>query len=100
MEGRGQQLDRRGVAKVAGNGEGAEKGAEHVFLLTVKVDAERLDVFHRSEARLTVLGRELVFVFGNVANEIYRPPAAWLPVDIGLIVEEVWPILACRFQRA
>ena len=62
VEGRCNELNGGGVREVPGDGEGAEVGTEDIFLLTVEVDLERLDVLHGAETGLAVLGFELVTV--------------------------------------
>ena len=77
------------VGDVSGDVCRSEISAEHILLVAVEVDAERLYVFHRSELRFSVDGLEVVVVDGDVAKHLYRPPLVGLPREVSLIVEEV-----------
>ena len=63
VEGRGDERQGCLVADVPGDVEHSEIGAENVFLLSVEIDLETLDVLKRTEMRLTVFGNEVVVVF-------------------------------------
>ena len=100
LEGRTQECDARGVAEVARDAQGTKESAENILLLSVKIDAEGLDILHRTERGLAVFGLEVVVVVGDVAYEVDAPPLVGPPVEIGLIVEKVGLVLTVGLQCA
>ena len=78
----------------------AEISPEAVLLLTVEIDFERLHVFERAEGSLAALGLESIVVVRDVADDVEAPQLVGPPVEIGLVVEEVWFVLTVGLHRA
>ena len=98
IKGRDEKRQTCLIGEIALDAEGTEQGAEDVFLLTVEIHSEGLDIVHSSEGCLTVGGNKVEVVFGNVANEINVPSLVRGESDICLIVEKVRPVFAFVLQ--
>ena len=79
---------------------GAEEGAELVFLLTVEIDFEGLHILQRAEVRLAVGRGEVVVVAVDIDDGVEGPVLRGCPSHIGLIVEEVGLVLALCLKAA
>ena len=96
---RAEERHRGGVAPVACDAHRAEISPEAVLLLTVEIDFERLHVLERAEGSLAALRLESIMVVRDVADDVKAPQLVGPPVEVGLVVEEVWFVLTVGLHR-
>ena len=76
----------------------AGERSEEVTLLTVEINAERLDIFQRAKACLAVLGLETVMIVGYVSEKINAPAFVWRKRQICLIIKKFRYVLTICLQ--
>ena len=86
-EARKSEGDGVSTVRLVGGRQRPDVGLEAVFLLTVKIDLERLGILRGSEARLSVSRLEVIGVQRDVSEEIEAPLVVWIQRDVCLVVE-------------